>query len=322
MGRITVIILMMLISNIAIANYFNTHRSQKIIGSFVAEKSQIQEINSFSNAFAFAPASATEITQYLDENKDRMLPVIRISQLLLDEQTGMYHHDITSIIEAIAKAKYKDTEILFLMDEPLWWIRRACEEKGKAEACLDVANRYVETLSTFRIIGQLLREHLPGAGIMHIEAWAELVLQKKAYPEDNVIMLDDAEYLGFDCYVDIEFCGSDEYGYHSQFEYGTWVWDAMLAMESQQAIGRKLFVIPGTFLADGHFADIDTLINQIGFCGWILNQSDKIGGFGAFLWGDMVENNKSFTGGRNILQVTNFLKFIARYYGVGKPTLQ
>ncbi|HNA69922.1 MAG TPA: hypothetical protein PK473_02715 [Nitrosomonas sp.] len=316
MDRLTIIILMMLVSNIAVADYFNTQRLQKIIGLFVTEKSQIQEVNSFSNAFAFAPASPRDITQYLDENKGRMLPVISISRLLLDEQTGMYHHDVTSIVEAIAKAKHKDTEILFLMDEPFWWVRRACEEKGKAEACLDVANRYVETLSTFRIAGQLLRKHLPGSGIIHIEAWAELVLQKKAYPEENVVMLDDAEYLGFDCYGGIEFCGSDEYGYYSQFEYGTWVWDAMLAMESQQAIGRKLFVIPGTFLADGHFADIDTLINQIGFYGWILNQSDKIGGFGAFLWGDMVENNKPFTGGRNILQATNFLKVIARYYGV------
>lgn len=82
-----------------------------------------------------------------------MLPVISISRLLLDEQTGIYHHDVTSIVEAIAKAKHKDTEILFLMDEPFWWVRRACEEKGKAEACLDVANRYVETLSTFELLG-------------------------------------------------------------------------------------------------------------------------------------------------------------------------
>lgn len=97
----------MLVSNIAIADYFNTQRLQKIIELFVTEKSQIQEVNSFSNA---SPASPREITQYLDENKGRMLPVINISRLL----TGMYHHDVTSIVEAIAKAKHKDTEILFL----------------------------------------------------------------------------------------------------------------------------------------------------------------------------------------------------------------
>lgn len=314
--------LIMIVSNVATANYFNTQRLQKVFGLFVTEKSQIQEINSFSNAFAFAPTSVREITQYLDENKGSMLPVISISRLLLDEQTGMYHSDVTSITEAITKAKHKDAEILFLMDEPLWWIRRACEDKGKVEACLEVVNRYAETLSTFRVVGQLLRKHFPGSGVMHIEAWAELILQKKAYPEENVIMLDDAEYLGFDCYGEIDYCGSEEYGYHSQFKYGTWVWDAMLTMESQHAIGRKLFLIPGTFLANGHFVDIDTLINQIGFYAWILSQSDKIGGFGAFLWGDMVENNKPFTGGRNISQVTDFIKFIAKYYGTKNPTIK
>lgn len=116
MGKLVTFMLMMIVSNIAIAEYFNTQRLQKIIGLFVTEKSQIQEVNSFSNAFAFSPASPREITQYLDENKGRMLPVMRISQLLINEQTGMYHHDVTSIIEAIAKAKHKDTEILFLMD--------------------------------------------------------------------------------------------------------------------------------------------------------------------------------------------------------------
>ena len=63
MGRLTIIILMMLVSNIAVADYFNTQRLQKIIGLFVTEKSQIQEVNSFSNAFAFPPASQREITQ-------------------------------------------------------------------------------------------------------------------------------------------------------------------------------------------------------------------------------------------------------------------
>lgn len=90
----------------------------------------------------------------------------------------------------------------------------------------------------------------------------------------------------------------------------------MLAMEAQQAIGRKLFVIPGTFIAPDHFEELDSLLYQMEFYAWILGQSERIGGFGAFLWGDMIENNKPFTGGRNIFQVTNFLKFIARYYGI------
>ncbi len=47
-----------------------------------------------------------------------------------------------------------------------------------------------------------------------------------------------------------------------------------------------------------------------------LQAFDKIGGFGAFLWGDMVENGKYFTGTRNIQPVANFLARIAEYYDV------
>ncbi len=313
-----VAMLLMLLSGISVANYFNTHRTHKIIGSYITNQSQIHEISSFSNAFSFTPQFAEEITRYLDENKGKLLPVISIGRLLFDEATGLYHHDVGAIIQAIEKSKHIAGEILFLMDEPLWWIRDACTKKGKLEACLDIKNNYVETLSTFRTVGQLLRKQFPGSGIMHIEAWAELAIQKKERPDDQVIMLDDAEYLGFDCYGDINSCGSAEYGFHSQLEYGTWVWNAMLAMEAQQAIGRKLFVIPGTFIAPDHFEELDSLLYQMEFYAWILGQSERIGGFGAFLWGDMIENNKPFTGGRNIFQVTNFLKFIARYYGIAE----
>lgn len=312
------VMILMLVLNSAVANYFNTYRSQKIFGFYVTDRSQIQEISNFSNAFSFTPQSASEITQYLNANKDGLLPVMSISRLLFDEKTGMYHHDVKDIIEAIEKSNHGEAEILFLMDEPLWWVRRACDDQGKARACLDIDNRYAETLATFRTVGQLIRKQLPGSGIMHIEAWAELVIQKKERPDDLVIMLDDAEYLGFDCYGNINACGSIEHGFYSQLEYGTWVWEAMLTMEDQQAIGRKLFLIPGTFMAQDHFEELEPLLDQIGFYAWILKQSDKIGGFGAFSWGDMVENNKAFIGGRNILEVTNFLKFIAKYYGVLK----
>lgn len=123
---------------------------------------------------------------------------------------------------------------------PLWTIRKACRE-GKPKACHDIENRYAETLSTLRSVGRLLRQQFPGGGVIHIEAWAELVLQKQAYPDELAIMLDDAEYLGFDCYGNFYFCGSPELGYYSQIEYGSGVWDTMQALESANPIGRKFF---------------------------------------------------------------------------------
>lgn len=315
MNKYFAFIVMLLIPIDIYASYFNTDRPQKIIGSFLNEVEHIHEIRMFSNAFGFVPRTANEITQYFDANVHKMLPVITISNLLFEKETGMYQHDVNAIIDAIEKSSLSHREILFLMDEPLWWVRNACEE-GKPKACYDVENRYVETLATLRLVGQLLRKQFSGSGVIHIEAWAELVLQKNTHPGEDVIMLDDAEYLGFDCYGDFDYCGSPEYGYSSQIDYGTWVWEAMHTLESINPIGRKLFLVPGSFLADQHFASIKAIMDQMYIYAYILSQSNKIGGFGIFLWGDMVENEKNFIGARNISLVANFIAFVAEYFGV------
>lgn len=315
------ILVMLLIPIDSYASYFNTDRPQKIIGSFLNKVEHLDEISAFSNAFGFVPRTANEITQYFDANVHKMLPVITISNLLFDKDTGMYQHDVSAIIDAIEKSSLSHSEILFLMDEPLWWVRRACEE-GKPKACYDVGNRYVETLATLRLVGQLLRKQFSGSGVIHIEAWAELVLQKNTHPNEQVIMLDDAEYLGFDCYGDFDYCGSSKHGYSSQIDYGTWVWEAMHTLESNNPIGRKLFLVPGSFLADQHFASIKAIMDQMSVYAYILSRSDKIGGFGIFLWGDMIEEGKIFTGARNISVITSFIAFIAKYFGVENKSEQ
>ncbi len=312
----------LLLAESAVADYFNTDRDQKIMGIFLTDSTHINEVHAYSNAFGFSPRTAKEITEYLNANKSKLLPVIKINHLLLDESTGIHHHDVTEIIHAIKKSDKQHREILFLMDEPLWSIRTACKKNNKSAACAQVTKRYNETLATLRLAGQLLRAKFPGSGVIHIEAWSELAIQKAEHPNENVIMLDDAEYLGFDCYGEIEYCGSRTYGHRPHVDYGTWVWDAMTALESNNAIGRKLFLIPGSFLADGHFDDIHTILKQLGFYAWVLQQSDKIGGFGAFLWGDMIEDDKYFTGARHIHLVAHFLAFISKINGIHHLTEQ
>ncbi|WP_297324021.1 hypothetical protein [Nitrosomonas sp.] len=319
--RIAFIVVTLLVSMNTYGSYFNTDRPQKIIGPFLAQVEHIEEIKTFSNAFGVAPKTASEITQYLNANTHQMLPVITISSLLFDKETGMYRDDSDAIIDAIQKSSIRPAEILFLMDEPLAAVRAACE-KGKSKACRDVENRYVETLSTLRLVGQLLRKQFPGAGVMHIEAWIELVQQKKQYPNENVIMLDDAEYLGFDCYGEFDYCGSSEHGYNSQIEYGTWVWDAMHALESTNSIGRKMFLVTGAFLADHSFDSAETILKQMYTYAYVLSQHDKLGGLGIFLWSDMIENGTLFTGARSIRDIADFIVLIAQYFGVGNKTEQ
>lgn len=316
MKKLMMMTVMLMFSLNGYTSYFNTDRRQKIFGLFLTEPGQINEVRSFSNAFGVAPKNASEITYYLDANVHQLLPVIAINHFLFDQETGMYHDDVSLIVEAIDKSGIPTTEILFLMDEPLWQVRIACE-KGKDEACGEVESRYAATLATMQIIGQSLRKQFPGSGIIHIESWAELVLQKQTFPQEHVIILDDVEYVGFNCYGHFDYCGSREYGYNSQLVYGTWVWDAMHALESINPIGRKLFLVPGSFLADEHFDSIQTILDQIAMYAQILKLSNLIGGFGVFLWGDMTENNKYITGARNIYQVANFLAFIANYFEIG-----
>jgi hypothetical protein len=320
MDRYIAFILVVLLSPAdAQASYFNTDRPQKIMGSFLTEVEHIDEVAEFSNAFGFAPKSVDEVTHYLDANVHKMLPVISIGKLLFDPGTGMYRNDPYGIIDAIEMSAVRHREILFLLDEPLWTIRKACNE-GKTKACRDIENRYADTLSALRSVGRLLRQQFPGSGVMHIEAWAELVLQKQAYPDELVIMLDDAEYLGFDCYGDFYSCGSPELGYNSHIDYGTGVWNTMQALESANPIGRKLFLVPGGFLADKLFDDVETLVDQLYLNAYLLNQSKEIGGLGVFLWGDMIEDGRFFTGARNIRSIVDLITLIAQFFGVGKKT--
>ncbi len=302
------IFLVMMVAANANGSYFNSDRPNKIIGVFLTEANQINEIKNFSNSFGVNPVTFSDITRYLNANNNEMLPVITINNLLFDAETGMYHHDVSLIVDAIEQSKINKGEILFLIDEPLWTIRKSCE-KNIFEACQDIANRYAETLHTMRVIGQLLRKHFPGSGILHIEAWAELVIQKNEYPHDNVIMLDDAEYLGFNCYGDVNYCGSEKYGRHSQMAYGTLVWDAMQALEIVNPIGRKIFLVAGAFIADGYFSQPEEIFPQLTTYPWILDETKMIGGLGIFLWGELEDNNIKFYGARGIKSVKDYINF-------------
>ncbi len=307
--------LLLLVTN-GHASYFNTDRPQKIMGSLLTEAWQVDEIRGFSNAFAFIPKTPGEIIDYLNINQYGLLTVISIDKLLFDRERGLYHADTRAIMQAIHDASRQGDEMLFMLDEPLWTVRNACMA-GKKAACDDIENGYTETLATLRTVGQQLRQEFPGSGVMHIEAWTELVLQKKKHPDANVIMLDDVEYLGFDCYGKFDRCGSDEYGYYSQLEFGIEVWNTLHALEADNPIGRKIFLIPGAFLNERFFQNTDEIKEQLFRHAQLLDQYDKVAGFGIFLWGDMMENDQVFQGARGLQAVVDYIIEIAGYFKIG-----
>jgi len=186
--------------------YFSTNRSEKLFGFGLIESNQISEIKDFSNAFAFYPKDLAEVTEYLNKNTEKLIPVIEIGRFLFNPSTGIFENlDIAPLIRTIKNATYQGP-ILFLADEPLWRIRLACFKQNSV-ACNEIDNNYASTLDLFRKIGRELRKALPETGLVHIEAFTELILQKRKNPSANVIMLDNAEYLGYDCYGSFDNCG-------------------------------------------------------------------------------------------------------------------
>lgn len=189
-----------------VLRHFDTNRPEKLLGFALTESSQVNEVVDFSNAFSFSPAQPSEITGYLNQNANRLLPVIEIGRFFFDEEQGLYNYsDILPIIQAVNTSAHRGA-VLFFVDEPLWHIRLACL-KGAVSACQEIDSGYAATLPLFRKLSRNLKKALPGAGMMHIEAYAELLYQKSANPSNNIILLDEAEYLGYDCYGAFDDCG-------------------------------------------------------------------------------------------------------------------
>lgn len=186
--------------------YFKTDRDEKILGFALTEPRQIDEIASFSNAFALLPENFEDISRYLNNNPKNLIPVIEIGRFLFDKTNSIFADlDISPLIRIIRTSNYQGP-ILFLFDEPLWRLRIECF-KQKQAACVEINHQYTNTLDLFRKVGKELRKALPNIGVVHIEAFAELLLQKKDNTSCNVILLDDAEYLGYDCYGPFDNCG-------------------------------------------------------------------------------------------------------------------
>lgn len=189
-------------------NYFDTAHRDKLFGLLLTESGQLNEVVNFSNAFSFAPMQPSDITDYLNKNLFNLLPTIEIGRFFFDITQYAFahsHSNVAAIVQAIKASSYRGP-ILFMIDEPLWHIRIPCQT-GIEVACHEISTGYAKTLDAFRKIGRDLRKALPEAGVFHVEAYAELLLQKLDHPSRDVILLDDAEYLGYNCYGPFDGCG-------------------------------------------------------------------------------------------------------------------
>lgn len=185
---------------------FDTRRDEKLIGFMLTRPEHVEEVSTFSNAFSFLPRNIAEVTNYLNRNVNRLTPAIVINPFIFETKQHLVTDEhILALIEAI-RSSHHQGPILFLLDEPLWHIRSGCLN-GIESACHEITQNYTSTLTTLRKISRDLKKAFPQAGLMHIEAYMELLLQKTDRPSANVIMFDEAEYLGYDCYGAFNNCG-------------------------------------------------------------------------------------------------------------------
>ncbi|PTR04976.1 hypothetical protein C8R30_101173 [Nitrosomonas nitrosa] len=240
-------------------------------GVQITDSSQLDEVASFSTAFGYVPDSLENLKNVLDVNQGRMLPIIEISRYFWDYDTGTFiFKDPTELLNALGNHK-----IMIMLDEPFWWVRQACHA-GKQTACNEIAADYINTRQLFKNLKLAL-----GYQMLHVEAFLELNIQKAERPNENVLTVEAADHIAFDCYGAFDDCGG-----RSQFEYAAWLYDSMLSHQ-------KIFLIAGAF----NFADEAVVIDQLEKYSDLYNEYRYlISGIGIFTWG----NFDGINGARNI----------------------
>lgn len=241
-------------------------------GALISGPEQLAEIRPFSNSFSYAPSNLEDLKNILDINNGELMPIIEIRWYFFDETSGIFKaKDAKPLLDAISNHK-----LMMLVDEPFWWIRMACQE-GKPLACAEIANNYRSTRELFKEIK--LRS---GFQLFHVEAYRELILQKQANPFQHVIMLESADHIGFDCYGPIDNCEG-----HSQLEYASWIFDAMLSHQ-------RMFLVPGAF---NYTNDIGSITAQLdAYFSLYIQYRHMLSAIHVFTWGDFQE----LIGARNI----------------------
>lgn len=246
-----------------------------IKGVYITDLNQVDEVASFCNAVAFTPTTLTEMEDYLDKIDGRMTAVIAIDNFFKKGDKYFYEYDpkLNNIILT------SPTASVFLFDEPLWKARHSGQPYNQV---LDVMD---EVRCNFT------------PEIMHIEAFAELY---KQYMENNgeITFFFDADHVGFDCYGRFDSCGGAGVPPISQMTYLTEIYNAL----QRKLSGAKIFLVPGAFLGQGNFANINEIVEQLHAYKEVFdNHQDLVSGIGVFTWGDVP--GTAIKGARNYLQL-------------------
>ncbi|MGZ6442113.1 MAG: hypothetical protein ACXWRU_18800 [Pseudobdellovibrionaceae bacterium] len=293
-----------------IFEYFDT--SRPLAGVLLNQASQVDEVAGFSNAVGFWTTDLSQVTAFLRRNNGRMLPVLELRGFIFNPSTGIVRADYKSVLKKLAKTirAVHSGPVLFYVDEPFWNIRMSCYNSHSPQACAEVDSHFANTLSQIRIAGQLLRKAIPGSGIFDVEAFAELAIQQKLWGQ--VVLLDEAEYLGFDCYGNFNSCGGGSFAGVTISPqpiptYIDWMNKAIASLEKVNPMGRKILLVPGSFLNTVNFTSEEQTIAHMNAYFDILKTCPTCGGYLSFMWDNLPGIQDTIVGARSLAQVRSAL---------------
>lgn len=291
---------------------WNFDRKEPIIGLLIDNKAHIKEVESMSNTFAAMTTEVESITAYLDANKTDMVPMVELRRILYDSRRGVFNTDVSEIITAIKRSHFSGDEIMFMFDEPFHTARASCRSFPDSFACVDIKNGYLGTQKQLDTIISKLRKELAHVrvGIFHVEAYPELILQKNE-GHVNVVLIKDADYVGFDCYGDINSCGDDGVGYRPLFDYAVMVYEAMTTLTSTDGKERKIFLVPGGYwnVNDPVLSHQNAIQQMVYYLGLAKQYPTIVGGYGVFAW----KVNDGMLYVKDSTMLTLIMKFVKEY---------
>lgn len=239
--------------------------SNFLFGVLISSVLQVAEVEPFSNAVSFMPEDHLQVTEYLNEIDNRMVPVIIINDFYRQADGKFYHTDSAPLKQALADSSHFG-RIVFMWDEPLMHAYRSGQAKMSALAVM-----------------RQVKADFPGVEFAHIEAYSEIYRQ---FIEDygNLTLFYDADHIGFDCYGKFSGCGGPDVPEIPQMIYLATIHNAIKNNNSS----AKVFLVPGAFKHENHFPTEMDAINQLQeyYAVWA-NNKEHVSGMGLFTWGNI-----------------------------------
>jgi len=239
-----------------------------IVGALLTTFISLPDTGPDANAFGSMVRNAQQVELQLNVADGIHSPVLFIDQLYTDEN-GIYSYRTPDEITDAIKRSGHFGRIIFAFDEPYWRARHTGQNPEEV-----------------RMVMEMAQADFPTVEFMVIYAYAELYHRYVADPTDLKLWL-GVEHVGMDCYGDWNGCGG---GVEGVPDVPIYVYlEELYKIIQVSGSSAKLFLVPGAFTVDwinGMNTQEQAVQHIDDYVTWAKDNSEKISGFGAFVWDD------------------------------------